>query len=335
MKNFLVISLFIALFSCKKDTTEIIKNQNTGGIFGTSYSIIYLSPSPLDYQEEIDSVFQVVNQSLSTYIPNSDISKINKGDTSVQVDHMFKDVFELSNKIYTITNGYFDPTVGSLVNAWGFGPEKQITMDSTKVDSLLQFVGFHKVAISDQATVLKEDPRIYLDFNAIAKGYAIDRVAVLMDEKGIQNYLIEIGGELVAKGRNTIKDKPWSVGIDNPENEEERELKLIINLEDRALASSGNYRKFRINEKTGEKYVHTIDPITGYTKNSKTLGVTILADDCATADGYATAFMAMDLDAAERIILSDTKLDAYIIYVDEQGEIQEFLTDGFKKVIAQ
>jgi len=335
MKKYLFICLFGVLFSCKTDKKETIRNQTTGGVFGTSYSIIYLSQSPLDYQQEIDSVFKVVNQSLSTYIPNSDISKINRGDTSVKVDHMFKDVFELSKKIYNKTDGYFDPTVGSLVNAWGFGPEKEIAMDSAKVDSLLRFVGFNKVSISDDATVRKEDVRIYFDFNAIAKGYAIDRVAVLMDEKGIQNYLIEIGGELVAKGRNTIKGKPWAVGIDNPENEEERELKLIINLEDRALASSGNYRKFRIDGETGEKYVHTIDPITGYTKNSKTLGVTILASDCATADGYATAFMAMDLEAAERIILSDSTLDAYIIYVDDQGGIQEFLTDGFKQVIAQ
>ncbi|MFD0799228.1 FAD:protein FMN transferase [Maribacter chungangensis] len=333
MKKYLFFIFWVGAVSCKSDTKEVIKNQSTGGIFGTSYSIIYLAERSLDYQQEIDSVFRVVNQSLSTYIPESDISRINRGDSTLQVDHMFKDVFELSRKIYRNTKGYFDPTVGTLVNAWGFGPGEEVAMDSTKVDSLLQYVGFDKVRISTQRTVVKENVNIYFDFNAIAKGYAIDRVAVLMDNKGIQNYLIEIGGEIVAKGRNTIKDKPWTLGIDNPENEEERELKLIINLKDRALASSGNYRKFRVDEQTGEKYVHTIDPITGFTKNSSTLGVTVLANDCATADGYATAFMAMDLDTAKKIIESDSGLDAYIIYVDVNGAIREYMTDGFKKVV--
>jgi thiamine biosynthesis lipoprotein len=333
MKIYPLLFIFTILFSCNSEKKEIVKNALTGGVFGTSYSIIYLSDKTLDYQKEIDSVFLVVNTSLSTYIPDSDISKINKGDATVQVDHMFQDVFELSKEIYRKTEGYFDPTVGVLVNAWGFGPELQVAMDSSKVDSLLQFVGFNKVQISQERNVLKEHPNIYFDFNAIAKGYAIDRVALMLDEKGIQDYLIEIGGEVVGKGINTIKNKPWTVGIDDPENEFERELKAAISLKNRALASSGNYRKFRIDEATGQKYVHTIDPITGFSKISNTLGVTILANDCATADGYATACMAMGLEAAKQLVLSDDSLDAYIIYADDKGIIQEFLTEGFKKLI--
>jgi thiamine biosynthesis lipoprotein len=246
---------------------------------------------------------------------------------------MFKDVFTLSREIYKKTNGYFDPTVGTLVNAWGFGPGEEVAMDSTTVDSLLQYVGFDKVAITSTGTVSKEDSVIYFDFNAIAKGYAIDRVAVFLDTNKIQNYLIEIGGEVVGKGRNIIKNKSWTVGIDNPQNEFQRESKIAIYLNDRALASSGNYRKFRVDETTGEKYVHTIDPISGFTKNSSTLGVTVLADNCAIADGYATAFMAMDLDSAKQIIASDSSLDAYIIYADPTGAIQEFMTEGFKTIV--
>ncbi len=333
MKNYLVLVLYCFLCSCKTDTTEVVRNQATGGVFGTSYGIIYLSDQVLDYQQQIDSVFRVVNKSLSTYIPESDISKINLGDSTLQVDHMFKDVFTLSREIYEKTNGYFDPTVGILVNAWGFGPGQEVVMDSAKIDSLLQYVGFDKVAITSKGTVAKEDTAIYFDFNAIAKGYAIDRVAVLMDELNIQNYLIEIGGEVVGKGINKVKNKAWAVGIDNPENEYQRQAKIAICLNDRALASSGNYRKFRVDETTGEKFVHTIDPITGYTRNSNTLGVTILADNCAKADGYATAFMAMDLVAAKELLTSDTSLDAYIIYADTEGAIQEFMTEGFKKLI--
>ncbi len=326
-------TVFALFFSC--NGRDIMKNQSVGEALGTTYNIIYLSDEDLDYGQEIDSVFNVVNQSLSTYIPNSDISKINRGDSSINVDHMFKDVFKLSKKIYKATDGYFDPTVGTLVNAWGFGPEHQITMDSTRIDSLLHFVGFEKVSLTSNGQIKKSVPNMYFDFNAVAKGYAIDRIAVMLDQKGIENYLVEVGGELVAKGINKIKDKPWVVGIDDPQFTATRELKLLINLKDKALASSGNYRKFRIDEETGIKYVHTIDPKTGYTKNSNTLGVTVLANDCATADAYATAFMAMDLDKAFNVISQNRELEAYIIYLDERGETQEFLTAGFKELVVQ
>ena len=205
----IIFLLCISICSCKMEPKLLERNQSTGGVFGTSYSIIYMSDTELDYQKEIDSVFFAVNKSLSTYMPESDISKINSGDSTVQVDHMFKDVFQLSRTIHKATNGYFDPTVGTLVNAWGFGPGEQVAMDSIKVDSLLRYVGFDKVRMNSKGRVLKENPAIYFDFNAIAKGYAIDRVAVLMDNLGVANYLIEIGGEVVSKGVNTIKNKSW------------------------------------------------------------------------------------------------------------------------------
>jgi thiamine biosynthesis lipoprotein len=314
---------------------NLVKNKATGQALGTTYSIIYFSNQEQSFETEIDSVFKAVNQSLSTYIPNSDISKINNGDSSVEVDHMFKEVFRLSKDIYKATDGYFDPTVGVLVNAWGFGPERKIEMDSVKIDSLLKYVGFDKVSLSKDGTVKKTHPNIYFEFNAIAKGYAIDRLAVMLDDRGVDNYLIEVGGELVAKGTNVTKKKPWVVGIDDPEITEGRELKMLINLKDRALASSGNYRKFRIDERTGIKYVHTIDPKTGYTKNSNTLGVTVLADNCAMADAYATAFMAMDLEKAFNVISKNRTLEAYIIYIDKQGQTQEFLTSGFEELVVK
>lgn len=333
MKGCLSVFLVCLFFSCT--TKEIVKNQAIGEALGTSYNIIYLMDEEVDYRKEIDSVFAVVNQSLSTYIPTSDISRINKGETTIEVDHMFREVFELSKEIHEATNGYFDPTVGNLVNAWGFGPEEQIVMDSTKVDSLLKYVGFNKVNITHEGIIQKEDSNICFDFNAIAKGYAIDRVAAMLNDKGIQNFLVEVGGEIVAKGTNVVKNKPWVVGIDDPEATGDRELKLLINLENRALASSGNYRKFRVDSLTGKKFVHTINPITGYTKDSNTLGVTILAENCAIADAYATAFMAMDLDEAFKLISSNDMLEAYIVYLDDKGETKEFLTSGFKEVVSK
>lgn len=337
MKRYVLAILVIvgSLQSCKQDKGDYVRNQNTGGALGTSYNIISITYEKNDLQSEIDSVFAVVNQSLSTYIPESDISRINSGDTTVVVDKMFQEVLNLSKSIHLETSGFFDPTVGTLVNAWGFGPERQISMDSLKIDSLLNFVGLDKITLDDNNRIVKANPNIYLDFNAIAKGYAIDRLAAMLDAKGIENYLIEVGGELVAKGKNTIKDKFWTVGIDDPEMEGSRATKILIHLNDKALASSGNYRKYRVDEETGKKFVHTVNPITGYTQISNTLAVTILADNCATADAYATAFMAMNIDDAFKRINENEKLEAYIIYVDENGNTQEFSTEGFKSVVVK
>ncbi|MEP3207739.1 MAG: FAD:protein FMN transferase [Maribacter sp.] len=317
------------LFSCTSEP-NIFKNQNVGAALGTSYSIIYLADEELNYQQEIDSVFTAVNKSMSTYIPDSDISKINRGDSTVVVDEMFQEVFQLSKQIYEKTDGYFDPTVGTLVNAWGFGPGKQVLLDSLGVDSLMQYVGFEKVALTASKTIRKENRNIHFDFNAIAKGYAIDRLAALMDKKGIQHYLLEVGGELVAKGENTASNRAWGIAIQDPEAEQ---AKISIRLQDKAMASSGNYRKFRIDSVTGKKYVHTIDPKTGFTKSSNTLAVNVLAATCARADAYATAFMAMDVEVAVKYLMKQRAIDAYIIYLDENGETEEFMTEGFKKVV--
>ena len=336
MKRFFYLAIILIVAGCKESAPEITRNESHGAALGTTYNLIYLTTNgSLDLQQEIDSTFAAINRSLSTYIPESDISRINKGEEGIKVDSMFTEVFNLSKSIYDKTGGYFDPTVGLLVNAWGFGAGEQMEMDSSTVSLLLNRVGFDKVSLLDNGTVKKSVPDMYLEFNAIAKGYSIDRLAKLMDDHGVNDYLLEVGGELVAKGINQLKQKEWVVGIDDPQVEEGRELKATIRLEDRALASSGNYRHFRIDEETGKKYVHTIDPITGFTKNANTLAVTILADNCATADAYATAFMAMDLDEALKLLTSQKDLEAYIIYLDENGETQEFMSPGFEKLIVK
>nr|WP_299344671.1 FAD:protein FMN transferase [Allomuricauda sp.] len=318
------------MIGCQK---ELLKNQNVGNALGTTYSIIYIADEPLDFQQEIDSVFQVVNQSLSTYIPTSDISKINQGDSTLVVDHMFQDVFTLSKEVYGQSNGYFDPTVGVLVNAWGFGPGQQIELDSTRIDSLLEYVGFDKVSLTEKNTINKNHKSIYFDFNAVAKGYAIDRLGAMLNERGVLNYLVEVGGEVLTKGTNTISKKQWTVGIDDPQAEEGRQLKRIVSLENKAMASSGNYRKFRIDPETGKKFVHTIDPKTGFTKNSSVLATSVVAETCAEADAFATAFMAMDLNDSKTLLGERNELEAYIIYLDEKGRTQEFMTPGFQKLV--
>ena len=333
LKNALLFVTVAFTFGCS--SPQWIKNQTRGGALGTSYSIIYISEESLDYQQEIDSVFQVMNQSMSTYIPTSDISKINEGDSTVVVDEMFKEVFDISTKVHEVSNGYFDPTIGVLANAWGFGPGEQIQLDSLKVDSLLSYVGWDKVQLNGDNTITKANSAIRFDFNAVAKGYAIDRLGALLDAKGIQNYLVEVGGEVLAKGTNLVSGKQWTVGIDDPQVETGRQLKLIVTLEDKAMASSGNYRKFRIDPETGEKYVHTINPKTGYTKNSYVLATSVVANTCAVADAFATTFMAMDLEESKKVLGNHGELEAYIIYLDENGDTKEFMTSGFETLVKQ
>ncbi|MEM9077040.1 MAG: FAD:protein FMN transferase [Bacteroidota bacterium] len=335
MRKAIVILLLMAFFGCQNGP---VKNQNVGNALGTTYSILYITDGEMDLQMEIDSVFRVVNQSMSTYIPDSDISKINQGDSTLVVDHMFQEVFELSKRIYDVSNGYFDPTVGVLVNAWGFGPEEQMELDSIRVDSLLDYVGFEKVELTDLNTIRKARKEIYFDFNAVAKGYTIDRLGALLDSRGVENYLVELGGEVLTQGTNIISKKEWTVGIDDPQAVNERKLKRVIRLKDMALASSGNYRKFRIDSETGEKYVHTINPKTGYTKNSKVLATSVVAKTCAEADAFATAFMAMDLaDTKELLALSNIVggPEVYVIYLDEKGETKEYMTPGFKELTSE
>ncbi|WP_422859216.1 FAD:protein FMN transferase [Flagellimonas sp. S174] len=333
MRKVLGILCLISFFGCKKGP---VKNQNVGNALGTTYSILYITDEEVDLQKEIDSVFQVVNQSMSTYIPDSDISKINQGDSTLVVDHMFQEVFELSKRIHDVSNGFFDPTVGVLVNAWGFGPGKPIELDSTRVDSLLQYVGFDKVELTSSNTIRKKRKEIYFDFNAVAKGYTIDRLGAFLDSKGIEDYLVELGGEVLTRGTNVISKKEWTVGIDDPQAENERKLKRIVRLKDRAMASSGNYRKFRVDSETGEKYVHTINPKTGFTKNSKVLATSVIANSCAEADAFATAFMAMDLDDTKKLLLISNILggpEVYVVYLDSEGNTKEYMTPGFENLV--
>ncbi|MDT7830968.1 FAD:protein FMN transferase [Flavobacteriaceae bacterium S356] len=317
-RRFIVVSLTFLLFiSCEKKEPFRLG----GNVFGTTYSIIYYGNA--NYESAIDGLFTDVNKSLSTYIPTSDISKINNGEKDVKVDALFKEVFQKSERIFQETDGYFDPTVGDLVNAWGFGPEKPLNdLDSTKVSELMSFVGFDKVKIKDGLVVKRYD-ETYFDFNSIAKGYGIDVIGRFLESKGVKNYLVEIGGEIRARGTKP-EGKLWTVQLDNPNTDGSRSAYTLLQLTDKSMASSGNYRKFRITE-DGQKYVHTINPKTGYATESNLLAATVIADlDCADVDAYATAFMAMGLERSKVFLSSKPNLEAILIYVDENGELKEF-----------
>lgn len=320
-KTLLVLSLcFFSLFiNCKKNIkpTSI---QLSGMVFGTTYSIKYLNHKT-NFQPQIDSLFNAINTSLSTYIPTSDISKINNGDTIINVDDFFIEVFEKSRRIYDETDGYFDPTVGNLVNAWGFGPEKTtVRLDTLFVKKQMKYVGFQKLQIIHKK-VVKQFPEIYLDFNSIAKGYGIDIIGRFLESKKIENYLVEIGGEIRSKGFKHAQ-KPWVIQLTNPINPDAQFKRFILS--NKSMATSGNYRKYSIDE-NGQKYVHTINPKTGFATESNLLSASVIANlDCADVDAYATAFMAMGFEKTIAFLKKKPSLNVILYYINKEGVLSEY-----------
>ena len=315
------------VYSCAKEPSGVYQ-QLEGLAFGTSFNITLDDPENKITEVDIDSLIHAMNKSLSTYIPNSDISRINKGDSSVVVDALFQEVFGKSAKIYHETEGAFDPTIGILVNAWGFGPGKPFNqMDQKTVDSLLVFVGFDKLQLK-RGKLIKKHPETYLDFNANAKGFGVDVISRYLQSQGIQNYLVEIGGEIRSRGSNP-KNLPWRIAIEKPNFDGSRSFQTIVSLQDESIATSGNYRKFKIDSLSGEKYAHTIDTQTGYPSKSNLLSASVIGSmDCADVDAYATAFMAMGLDKTLRFLERHDQIKCFLIYSDADEGLKTFATDN-------
>lgn len=325
--TFICLMLSFLLLGCVQKPIAFQKIK--GNVFGTTFHITYQDSLQRDFTESISDVFKAFNQSLSTYHSTSTISKLNNNLSSIQVDANFKEVFLLSKEIYKETEAYFDPTIGKMVNAWGFGPVKNKRLPTNRqVDSLMQFVGFDKVSLKGDE-VLKENKNIYLDFNAIAKGFGVDVVARFLETKGISNYLVEIGGEIRAKGKNTTQ-KLWSVGIENPNFDGTRSLMKVTCLEDEAMATSGNYRKYKTDSITGKKIAHTLNPKTGFPAKTDLLSVSVIGKkSCASVDAYATAFMAMGYKKAKQLALQTPNIKVFFVYLEND----ELKTYGSKTLV--
>ena len=290
-------------------------HQNTGFIFGTSYHITYQCDS--DLQRSIEAELMKVDNSLSPFNEKSIITAINQ-NKDVKPDKMFLEVFQKAMEISRETNGAFDITVAPLVNAWGFGFKSGEHPSSRQVDSLLRLVGYEKVTLKD-GMVRKQNPSTMLDCSAIAKGYGADVVARLLRSRDVKNFMVEIGGEIVTSGVNA-KRLPWKIGVTKPTDDSLSiggELQTVLNVTDKAMATSGNYRNFYY--KGGKKYAHTIDPKTGYPVQHSLLSATVLAKDCATADAYATSFMVLGLEKARLVLKRHPELMACFIYSDDKG----------------
>ncbi|TBX69206.1 FAD:protein FMN transferase [Flavobacterium silvisoli] len=324
-----IIAVGLLLFVVMGYSQEPVKIE--GFAQGTTYHITYFDAKNRNLQPEIDTLLRQFDLSVSTYIPNSIISKINSNKPNIKADDYFITCFKKAKEVWKNTHGAFDPTVYPLVNAWGFGPGKKQKIEKTKIDSMLQFVGFGLIELKGKH-VVKKDPRVALDFNAFAQGYSVDVVSDFLKSKGIQNFIVEIGGEVYAHGKKP-NGEHWKVGIEQPYDNKETEnpYNIIVNLENLALATSGNYRRFII--ENGIKYAHHLDPKTGYPTKNNLLSASVFSKQCIASDANATGILVMGLEKAKLFLKQHPELQAYLIYSDENGNFKTYATEGFAALI--
>jgi len=298
---------------------------------GTTYQVLYFDRYNRNFQGPVDSLLKLVNRSISTYDPASQVSRFNRS-TGIAVGSPFLlTPLKKGLEVSTLSGGAFDLTVMPLVNAWGFGPGKILNMDSATVDSLKALTGFRKIRIT-RDSILKTDPRVQLDFGGIGQGYGADVIAGYLRSKGITDLLVELGGEGLALGKNLKTGKPWTVGILDPNStRDDQFFKAYVSLTDRSYTTAGNYFNYRVIN--GKKYSHTIDPVTGYPTAQAILSASVFTSDCTTADAWDTAFMVMGLEKSIAYLKDHPELDAILMYAGEANKVELYITEGIKSYV--
>jgi thiamine biosynthesis lipoprotein len=329
--NLVVLIFFLLFISSCNEKKELKLYKISGSAQGTYYAITYCADNNENLQPAVDSLFRQFDKSVSAYDQNSILSRFNNNDTATIADPIYETVFRKSMEVSANTGGAFDITVGPLVNAWGFGFSKKANVDQAMIDSLLPLVGYQKVKLVD-GKLIKTDTRIRVDFDAIAQGYTSDWLGQFFESKGIRNYLIDVGGEVLGKGSKP-DGKVWSVAIEMPSKnaEDERRIQAILPLKNKAISTSGTYRKYF--EENGNRYSHEIDPFGGYPAKNSVLSVSVLANDCITADAYATAFMVMGLGKSMNFLTKHPEIEAYFISDDKKGGFSIDYTPGFESLL--
>lgn len=327
----LVPIILLTVLSCKQKSKELKLVKYEGEAQGTYYAVTYYDTDARNFQGSTDSILSQFDRCASIYLDSSIISRVNNNDPHVELDSNFIKIFTLAQKVSEQTDGAFDCTVGPLVKAWGFSIKENKDLELPKIDTLMNYIGYKKVHIANRH-LIKESPQIMIDFNAIAQGYSVDIIARFLESKGIENYLVDVGGEVLGKGKK-IDGSPWIVGIEKPaaDSEAERIVQTKVQLKNKALCTSGNYRKYRMIN--GKKYSHEIDPKTGFPVTHNLLSVSVMASDCGTADAFATAFMVMGLEKSKAFLAKHPELDAYFIYADDKGELQTDYSPNFIRYI--
>ena len=319
----------VFLVSCEKQPKKIILQ---GLAQGSYYAITYYDEQGRNFQHEIDSIFHAVDMSVNLWVDSSVISKVNRNE-EVALDSIFIDNFRIAQEAARLSDGYFDPTISPIVTAWGFSYKNGDSITPQLIDSLKQLVDYRKVRIKN-GEVVKENPSITLDFNAIAQGYTSDLIASFLESRGIKNYIVDTGGEIMARGGKP-NSQPWIVGIEKPaENRDsDRIVQTRITLSDNGLVTSGSTRKYV--ERNGKRYSHCINPKTGYPVEHQLLSATVLADNSVWADALASICMVMGMEQSLPLIESMDGVEAYYIFVNEEGVLETFATEGFSRLIIQ
>ena len=296
---------------------------------GSYYAITYYDEQERNFQHEIDSIFHAVDVSVNLWVDTSVISKVNRNE-DVTLDSIFVDNFRIAQEAAALSGGYFDPTISPIVAAWGFSYKHGDSITPQLIDSLKQLVDYRKVRI-ENGMVVKENPAMTLDFNAIAQGYTSDLIASFLDSRGIKNYLVDTGGEIMARGAKP-NGQPWIVGIEKPADnwDSEQVVHTRIALRDKGLVTSGSTRKYV--ERDGKRYSHCIDPNTGYPVEHQVLSVTVMANSSVWADALASICMVMGMEKSLPLIESMDDVEAYYIYVNENNELETFATEGFSVI---
>jgi len=327
-RKILIIALLLSFLpGC---TSRWVYHFQQGPVYGSTYHITYEYKPKVSLEKDINRILDRINVSMSTYDPNSTLSRINHNDSTARLDADLKKVLEVGREVSDQSDGAFDMTVAPLVNAWGFGFTARGKVTPVMIDSILKFTGYHKIRIEGDH-LIKKDPRIMIDPNAITPGYVSDLVSEFFDSVGVNNYLVEIGGELRCLGKNK-EGNAWRVGVDKPlEDMQEREIQQVFHLENISAATSGNYRKFY--EENGVKYSHTINPKTGYPARSNLLSATVFADKCIYADAYATVFMVIGFDQARELYTHIPGIQVYFIYSDPDGTLKTWQSPGVQSMI--
>ena len=326
----LIALTFLFLFiSCSRQPQKITLQ---GLAQGSYYAITYYDEQNRNFQREIDSIFHAVDVSVNLWVDSSVISKVNRNE-EVALDSIFIDNFRIAQEAARLSDGYFDPTISPIVAAWGFSYKNGDSITPQLIDSLKQLVDYRKIRI-ESGKIVKENPAMTLDFNAIAQGYTSDLIARFLENRGIKNYLVDTGGEIMARGEKP-NGQPWIVGIEKPaENwDSERVLQTRIALRDKGLVTSGSTRKYV--ERNGKRYSHCIDPKTGYPVEHNVLSVTVLAENSVWADALASICMVMGMERSLPLIESMDGVEAYYILVNDQNELETFATEGFRALVME
>ena len=303
-----------------------------GRTMGTTYHITYFDEKERNFENAIDSILVVVNKSINNYDTTSEVSRFNQSEKGVGIKYpYFYPPLKKSEEVNRASGGAFDPTIMPLVNAWGFGAGKQLSLDNAKVDSIKAFVGFERIRFTEDS-VLKSKPNVQLDFGGIGQGYGADAVTDFLRSKGVTNMLVELGGEGMAVGKNLKSGKPWEIGILDPNSTRENQFfKAYVSLTDKSFTTSGNYFNFRIID--GKKYSHTIDPETGYPAQRAILSASVFTTDCITADAWGTAIMVMGHEKAIELLKSHPEIEVLLFYTMPDGKMETYMTSGISPFV--